>query len=63
MQETEIWFHVEAQNFWIINCHQYDPLLYLVVNVIPELEMHEDTLSPNWMVECAVIRCLGGLAI
>ena len=38
---------VEAQNFFrITNHHLFNPLLYLVANVISELKTHEDMLSP-----------------
>ena len=38
------------QNFLGL-CHLFDPLLHLVANVISELGMHEDMLSP-WRGEC-----------
>ena len=43
--------HCVTEFFQITYHHLFDPLLHLVANVISELEMHEDILSP-WRGEC-----------
>ena len=50
--------------FFQIAKGHFDPLLHLVANVISELEMHEDMLSP-WRGECDSDQCcvLGSLVV
>ena len=38
------------------SCHLFNPLLHFVPNVISELKMHEDMLSP-WRGECDLDQC------
>ena len=47
--------HWGTEFFQIVNGH-FNPLLHLVANVISELKMHEDMLSP-WRGECNSDQC------
>ena len=46
----------DTEFFQIVNGH-FDPLLHLEANVISELEMYEDMLSP-WRGECHSNQCV-----